>query len=290
MAIHLIVRQRAEDLMLLVTVGGEGGEGGVEPLAIGPAIACGSGACVATSVLFAWPCRSLGMAPAARARASLRVKDSHSCTDAPSAAELLSALEAAGKTGEPPKGLAEEVQSFLQPLLSLPGASAAPADTAKRLAPFLIKAMKLTFEPLGKAKLGSSQQSVMAKCACLTIDGLRRARLAVKGRPLEIELQTYALVRKLVAAGLHELAAEYSGLLYAGTAEHCGQEAAPGPVGRWPLPPPTSAPHDSQAPGLLVCAVLNVVICIVEAKEDSAAMRMVDQVSGALSGIGRWVR
>eukprot|EP00873_Tetraselmis_striata_P017910 jgi/Tetstr1/438174/TSEL_026775.t2 len=180
---------------------------------------------------------------------------------------LLGALDAA------PSGA---VAAFLEPLLAAASAEgaggAAPLALAKRYAPFLVAL-------LGKAlpALGPKAASPAAEHATAAVAGLRAARAALKGRPLEVELQTAAAARKLTASGHAAAGADLARRLYLAVAlahgEHGGRsesifrramEAAaaadPPSEADWPPPPAPGKDCSAQAAGLLVTGPLQALV------------------------------
>jgi hypothetical protein len=210
----------------------------------------------------------------------------------PAGDSILQKLQAGG--GTQLVGLLSEVERFLSPLSAgLAEGEVASLSAAKKYATWLVQFMKSAFDLLGSSMPGQRQE-VLVSCACLAVDRIRTARLAIKGRPLEIELQIYSLVRKLVAIGQYRIAAKYGRALYISVCSHCGSNVSS--VGafaesaEWPPPPQPSRECDQQAPGLLVCALLNALLCAAEAPTAPEALRRLRQTVPALSGIGAWLR
>lgn len=182
---------------------------------------------------------------------------------------------------------------FLAPLQPDVGHKEASLSLSKKFASFLVQAVKLSFEQLGKATKTTCRRKVeiLASCACQAIDGLYTARQAVKGRPLEMELQTYGLVRRLVAVGLYNRAAKYGKILYL---QLCslyvdGRSASAVVSPSWPPAPSPAEKHDPEAPRLLVCCVLNALMCASAANGLDDAEPL-DNLSPALHSIPPWLR
>jgi hypothetical protein len=134
----------------------------------------------------------------------------------PSEAEaLLARLDAiaASSAGKDETRLAADVATFLAPLLdaaSVGPNGAAPLAVAKRFAPFLVA---LLGKALGRLRAPLSTSGAVAT-ASSAVAGLRAARAALKGRPLEVELQTHTLARKVTAGGHHACGADFACRLY----------------------------------------------------------------------------
>eukprot|EP00951_Prasinocladus_malaysianus_P032231 scaffold312781_cov39-Prasinocladus_malaysianus.AAC.1 len=193
------------------------------------------------------------MAAGARVKAGGRAKPAAAAVKSHAvSAKISGTVDAAGviqlleQAVERRKALAEaqsQLLLFLAPLhAGLGTRELAPIGLAKQFASDLIQIMKLSFGLLDKASVDGCGATEAAECCCIVVKGLSRARLAIKGRPLEVELQTYSLLRKLVAAKRYQAALQMGGLLYASVAGHCrgevlGHTISESKSGEWPAAP-----------------------------------------------------
>jgi hypothetical protein len=113
-------------------------------------------------------------------------------------------------------------------------------------------------------------QTAYIELASLGLEGLSVLRSSLKGRPHEVEVQRYMLIRKLVSLACHQQALQQSCLLYNALCCHCWQTGRTAAIvmthsvtyRTQPLPRPNDS--NNEMSNLFVGSVLNMLLSIVE--------------------------
>ena len=165
-----------------------------------------------------------------------------------------------------------DVREYLDPVLKAArlqqrNPTASSQRLAKSHSTFVVHLLRLAH-----AKITSEQtpalQTAYIELASLGLEGVSVLRSSLKGRPHEVEVQRYMLIRKLVSLACHQQALQQSCLLYNALCCQCWQtEAAnlmPHSITYRTQPLPRPDDSNNEISNLVVGSVLNMLLSIVE--------------------------
>ncbi len=167
-----------------------------------------------------------------------------------------------------------DVREYLDPVLRAARLQQrSPTASSQRLAKshstFVVNLLRVSL-----AKITSEQspalQTAYIELASLGLEGLSMLRSSLKGRPHEVEVQRYMLIRKLVSLACHQQALQQSCLLYNALCCQCWQTGRTAAIVMMhsvtyrtqPLPRPDDS--NNEISNLVVGSVLNMLLSIVE--------------------------
>ena len=195
---------------------------------------------------------------------------------------------------------------FMQPVLQPCSTSGDTAALARVFAPFLVRLVKLAFGLLADwgTLCGDAELHAAAGLAEAGVAGLDALRSALRGRPREIEVQRYTLVRRLAARRLHARAAAQAELLHTAICSRwgCADTAAAGkgrstPLGTvangsaalrcLPRPGDTEAKEDVA---VVIGTVLNLAACGAEGHPGGCSAAALLRLLPALDQLEPWLR
>ena len=191
-----------------------------------------------------------------------------------------------------------EIRQHLEPVLStVDGQKGYLSVRCQRLAKtylsFCVQLLKSSMLKINSSST-SALQSAYVQLAALGLDGLSAMRGCLKGRPQEVEVQRYMLLRKLVSLKLYQQALQQAWLLYTSLCCQCWQASDQAYTRDTPLlaiqPLPAPEPTNTEVGSLIVGTVLNLLISIVEQGGVTAHMSMVRTFIEAFSTIMGWLR
>lgn len=161
-----------------------------------------------------------------------------------------------------------DVRAYLDPVLKAARLQQEnPTASSQRLAnshsTFVVNLLRVSL-----AKITSEQlQTAYIELASLGLEGLSVLRSSLKGRPHEVEMQRYMLIRKLVSLSCHQQALQQSCLLYNALCCQCWQTEAAILMTHsvtyrtQPLPRPDDS--NNEISNLVVGSVLDMLLSIV---------------------------
>ena len=167
-----------------------------------------------------------------------------------------------------------DVREYLDPVLKAArlqqrNPTAGSQRLAKSHSTFVVNLLRVSL-----AKITSEQspalQTAYIELASLGLEGLSVLRSSLKGRPHEVEVHRYMLIRKLVSLACHQQALQQSCLLYNALCCHCWQTGRTAAIvmthsvtyRTQPLPRPNDS--NNEMSNLFVGSVLNMLLSIVE--------------------------
>ncbi len=184
---------------------------------------------------------------------------------------LLDSVASMLETNAAEQALAD-VREYLDPVLKAArlqqrNPTAGSQRLAKSHSTFVVNLLRVSL-----AKITSEQppalQGAYIELASLGLEGLSVLRSSLKGRPHEVEVQRYMLIRKLVSLACHQQALQQSCLLYNALCCQCWQTEAAILMTHsityrtQPLPRPDES--NSEIGNLVVGGVLNMLLSVVE--------------------------
>ena len=201
---------------------------------------------------------------------------------------------------------APAVIHFLQPVLQPCLNKQHTAALARVFAPFLVRLVKLAFGLL--ADLGTcfddAELHAAADLAEAGVAALDALRSALRGRPREIEVQRYTLVRRLAARRLHARAAAQAELLHMAICSRWGDAdagaagdarstpsgtAAGGSAALQCLPQPTDT-ETKEDVAVVIGTVLNLAACGAEGHPGGCSAAALLRLLPALEQLEPWLR
>lgn len=164
-----------------------------------------------------------------------------------------------------------DARAYLEPVLTAARLqqTASSQRLAKSQSTFVVNLLRVSL-----AKITNEQspalQTAYIELASLGLEGLSVLRSSLKGRPHEVEVQRYMLIRKLVSLACHQQALQQSCLLYNALCCHCWQTGQTAAIvmthsvtyRTQPLPRPNDS--NNEMSNLFVGSVLNMLLSIVE--------------------------
>ncbi len=164
-----------------------------------------------------------------------------------------------------------DAREYLEPVLTAARLqqTASSQRLAKSQSTFVVNLLRVSL-----AKITNEQspalQTAYIELASLGLEGLSVLRSSLKGRPHEVEVQRYMLIRKLVSLACHQQALQQSCLLYNALCCHCWQTGRTAAIvmthsvtyRTQPLPRPNDS--NNEMSNLFVGSVLNMLLSIVE--------------------------
>jgi len=165
-----------------------------------------------------------------------------------------------------------DVRAYLDPVLKAArlqqeNPTASSQRLAKSHSTFVVNLLRVSL-----AKITSEQspalQTAYIELASLGLEGLSVLRSSLKGRPHEVEVQRYMLIRKLLSLSCHQQALQQSCLLYNALCCQCWQTEAAILMTHsvtyrtQPLPRPDDS--NNEISNLVVGSVLDMLLSIVE--------------------------
>lgn len=161
-----------------------------------------------------------------------------------------------------------DVRAYLDPVLKAArlqqeNPTASSQRLAKSHSTFVVNLLRVSL-----AKITSEQlQTAYIELASLGLEGLSVLRSSLKGRPHEVEVQRYMLIRKLLSLSCHQQALQQSCLLYNALCCQCWQTEAAILMTHsvtyrtQPLPRPDDS--NNEISNLVVGSVLDMLLSIV---------------------------
>ena len=161
-----------------------------------------------------------------------------------------------------------DVRAYLDPVLKAArlqqeNPTASSQRLAKSHSTFVVNLLRVSL-----AKITSEQlQTAYIELASLGLEGLSVLRSSLKGRPHEVEMQRYMLIRKLLSLSCHQQALQQSCLLYNALCCQCWQTEAAILMTHsvtyrtQPLPRPDDS--NNEISNLVVGSVLDMLLSIV---------------------------
>ena len=190
-----------------------------------------------------------------------------------------------------------DVRQYLEPVLSAArsqkGSLTAPGQRlAKPYSSFVVHLLRLAMLQVTNDQ-ASDLQLAYVQLAALGLNGLSVLRGCLKGRPHEVEIQRYMLLRKLVSLRLFEQAVQQAWLLYQALTCRCWQPNNDSLMRdlpkqeTWSLPAPES--HSAEVSSLVVGTVLNLFISIVEQGRIKVDLPRVMSVINDFGAVMAWL-
>ena len=186
---------------------------------------------------------------------------------------------------------AERLQACLSALLAVTASSA-----QKPAAEVFIAASSAAFSSLEGAGSDPARLQTAVSIAEHSLKGLNTVRKIIKGRPFEVEVQHYTLVRKLVALRAFKEAAQQGWQLLAALCRLWPVQQTPQPVSDnscsskpgLPEPPATgSGALAEQAAPIVVGVVLNILISTIEL---GGSCTQLAEMTCMSAGVHAWLR
>lgn len=199
--------------------------------------------------------------------------------------EAVKRYKAAGSVTQLQKA-ADQLKPRLADLL------AAAGGNSKQAATTFIQAYNAAFESFQGAHKDPARLQTALQVATLALQGLDAVRSVLKGRPFEVEVQHYSLVRKLLALKAYSEAEEQGWSLL-----HALQKLWPA-ASRKPkkaassLPDPAAVGDASlarQGAAIVVGTVLNLLISTVEATQGPATGEELLKLDCLCSDLDKWL-
>lgn len=194
----------------------------------------------------------------------------------------------------------DDVREYLDPVLRAArlqqkNPTASSQRLAKSHSTFVVNLLRVSL-----AKIASEQapalQTAYIELASLGLEGLSVLRSSLKGRPHEVEVQRYMLIRKLVSLACHQQALQQSCLLYSALCCQCWHTGRTAAIvmthsityRTQPLPRPDDS--NSEICNLVVGSVLNMLLSVVEQSEIQRNLSKVMIVVHDYKCITQWLR
>ena len=224
---------------------------------------------------------------------------------------LLAALKSAKSTTEV-AGAVQAISDIVSSL-SLQTRTSVHSQQAKQLATFYIEVIKQVF-----VRLSANQQvellSACLQLARLALNGLHAARHVLKGRSYEVEVQHYALVRRLVSLKAFPEALEQGWVLFARlcqlwpAAHNSSKQRANDRVLKrgkaceqeWQQPasdlalqlggPTGEVDNSEQAANIVVGTVLNLALSTVEGCQSDVLAEQLAKLLSPIEQLGPWLK
>eukprot|EP00899_Mesostigma_viride_P002550 jgi/Mesvir1/12296/Mv00498-RA.2 len=215
---------------------------------------------------------------------------------------LLQRLKSA--SGEPDfKAIYSECVKRLTPVLCQVGATEKPKKhaisiLAREFTPFLVQLAKHSLLRLASAEDALAGPSLV-NIAVLAIDGLERLRSSLVGRPLEVEFQRYALIRRLAALKLNAEALGQGWLLHVSLCRELGRTNLPCSdltgVGSGDacdvIAAPAAGKESKESVMLVVGCVTSLVLCSAETGSSPAGPHTAPgKIATLLTSVEPWLR
>lgn len=167
-----------------------------------------------------------------------------------------------------------DAREYLEPVLTAARLQQRhPTASSQRLAKsqstFVVNLLRVSLANI-TSEQSPALQTAYIELASLGLEGLSVLRSSLKGRPHEVEVQRYMLIRKLVSLACHQQALQQSCLLYNALCCQCwhtGRTAATVMMHSvtyrtQPLPRPNDS--NNEISNLVVGSVLNMLLSVVE--------------------------
>ena len=189
-----------------------------------------------------------------------------------------------------------DARSCLEPLLkSADGRSTACTPrTAKSYSSFVIHLLRSAMAQITDQQ-PSGLRNIIVQLAFLSLEALSLLRESLKGKPYEVEMQRYVLVRKLVSLRSYSNATYQAWVLYMALCSQCWQPMSALPpsdcnaVPTRPLPVADTC-SNTEIASLVVGTVLNLLLSIVEQDNLQSAKHQVMTIVHDHEAIMSWVR
>ena len=193
-----------------------------------------------------------------------------------------------------------DAKNYLEPFLKAAGpqhgrSSACTQRTAKSCSSFVIHLLRAAMAQVTDEQTPGLKKATI-QLACLSLEALSVLRVSLKGKPYEVELQRYMLLRKLIYLRSYSNAMHQAWLLYMALCCQCWQPTSALPPsdcnGASPQPlPMADTCSNTEIASLVVGTVLNLLLTIVEqgnfVSEISKVMAIVTDHEAIMSWL-RW--
>lgn len=192
------------------------------------------------------------------------------------------------------RSVCNKVEHYLQPVVARSDRGQASSAAGRPYSLFLAQLLKQSLARLTDDVLPAVRESLF-QLATLGLEGMAAIRAALKGRPHEVEVLRYTLVRKLVLLACFSKASEQSWLIYCALCYQCWQANSERlfcnmePAKLQPIPFPDRS-EDSEVATLVAGTVLNMLLSFSEQTVSDKQIPKLVHVSANLETITAWLR
>ena len=217
---------------------------------------------------------------------------------APASQAILDAL-AAAQDAQAARQVYMQAESFLQPVLAQSDSGRASSNTrrqpiGKAYSIFLVQLLKGSMARL-TSDVVPAMRETLVQLAVIGLEGLAAVRMSLKGRPHEVEVLRYTLVRRLVLLAYFSRALDQSWLIYCALCCQCWQASTEQlacniePTSLQCIPYPDVS-EDAEVATLVAGTVLNMLLSFSEHKEINKQVSKLLHVSASLKTILAWLK
>lgn len=211
---------------------------------------------------------------------------------------LLDAV-AAAQTDKAARTVYDRIEKHLQPVFACPkrgraSTSICEQPAGKAYCVFLVQLLKQSMTRLSKDVVPAIR-ATLVQLATLGLHALAALRAILKGRPHEVEVLRYSLVRKLVLLAYFSTAVDQSWLIYCALCCRCWQASAEDltcdtqPAKLQPIPFPASS-QDHEVVSLVAGTVLNMLLSFSEQDDTHKQLSRLLHVTANLEAMMAWLR
>lgn len=190
------------------------------------------------------------------------------------------------------------VRDYLEPVLkAAPSQHGSLTASSQRLAKpycsFVVHLLQAAMPKIVSEQM-PALTTVYVELASLGLESLSVLRGSLKGRPHEVEVQRYILLRKLVSLACYHQAMQQAWLLYDALCCHCWQKDADSFINQGitgqtePLPKPDTG--NIEIGNLVVGTVLNLLLSVVEQGSLQSELCKVMSIVRDYESIMEWLR
>ena len=187
-----------------------------------------------------------------------------------------------------------KVERYLQPIVARSDRGQASSTAGRPYSLFLVQLLKESLARLTNDVLPAVRERLL-QLATLGLEGMAAIRTALKGRPHEVEVLRYTLVRRLVLLACFSKAFEQSWLIYCALCHQCWQASTemltcnmdPAKLQSIPFP---DRSEDTEVATLVAGTVLNMLLSFSEQTFYDKQIPRLAHVSANLETIMAWLR